>query len=169
MNLKIVSYFLGWVLKIEAACMVIPCMISVIMGESSWLGFLAAIGLSLALGFFLGRKKNRTGNFYVREGYAATALSWLVMSLIGALPFFISRKIPNYVDALFEIASGFTTTGSSILSDVEALGKGLLFWRSFSHWIGGMGVLVLLLAILPMSGGYHMQLMKAESPGPSVS
>ena len=169
MNFKIVSYILGWVLRIEAVCMLVPCVIALALGENTWTAFLIAITVAAVPGLFLGSKKLRTGNFFIREGYAATGLSWLVISLVGALPFFLSRRIPSFVDAFFEIISGFTTTGSSILSDVEALGKGLLFWRSFSHWIGGMGVLVLLLAILPMNSGYHMQFMKAESPGPSVS
>ena len=169
MNFKIVSYILGWVLKLEAIFMVIPMLIAFFLHEGTWPAFLIAIIVALIPGLLLSKKELKTGNFFIREGYAATALSWLVMSLIGALPFFLSHRIPNYIDAFFEIISGFTTTGSSILADVEALGKGLLFWRSFSHWLGGMGVLVLLLAILPMNGGYHMQFMKAESPGPSVS
>ena len=169
MNFKIVSYILGWVLKLEAAFMVIPMLIAIFLHEGTWPSFLIAILVALIPGLLLSRNDLKTGNFYIREGYAATALSWIVMSLVGALPFFLSHRIPNYIDAFFEICSGFTTTGSSILLDVEALGKGLLFWRSFSHWIGGMGVLVLVLAILPMNGGYHMQFMKAESPGPSVS
>ncbi len=169
MNLKIVSYFLGWVLLIEAIAMVIPLVIALALGESSWIWFLVSIGAVLIPGLLLSRKKMRTGNFFVREGYVATALGWIVLSLMGTLPFILSGKIPRFVDALFEITSGFTTTGASILNDVEELGYGLLFWRSFSHWLGGMGVLVLILAVLPMSGGYNMQVMKAESPGPSVS
>ena len=169
MNYKIISYFLGWVLKVEAIAMVIPFIISAALKEDSWPWFLACILFSGLLGLFLSRKKMRQGNFYIREGYVATGLSWLLMSLVGALPFYLSGRIPSYIDAFFEMSSGFTTTGSSILEDIDSLGKGLIFWRSFSHWIGGMGVLVLILAILPMNGGYHMQFMKAESPGPSVS
>jgi len=170
-NFRIVAYFLGWILEVEAASMVIPMIISMALGESDvWPWFLILIVVIAPLGFFLTRKRLfRKGNFYIREGYAATGLGWLLLSSVGALPFFLSGRMPNYVDCLFETASGFTTTGSSVLSDIEALGKGLLFWRSFTHWLGGMGVLVLILAILPMNGGYHMQLMKAESPGPSVS
>ena len=169
MNLKIVAYLIGWVLKIEAAALVIPGFVAIVYKEDTWYWFFICAVVSGAAGFFLSRKKNREGNFYSREGYAGTALSWLLMSLVGAFPFFLSGRIPNYVDALFEIVSGFTTTGASILSNVESLGRGLLFWRSFSHWLGGMGVLVLLLAILPFSGGTHMVIMKAESPGPQVS
>lgn len=170
MNFWIIAYFLGWILEVEAVSMVIPMIISAVLGENDvWPWFLLLIVILAPVGLILTRKRFRKGNFYVREGYAATGLGWIALSVFGALPFFLSGRIPNFVDALFETASGFTTTGSSVLSDVEALGKGLLFWRSFTHWLGGMGVLVLILAILPMNGGYHMQLMKAESPGPSVS
>ena len=170
MNLRIVAYLIGWVLKIEAVALLFPGVTAIIYRENTWYWFFICAAVTGALGFFLSRKKNRQGNFYSREGYAGTALSWLLMSVIGAFPFFLSGRIPNYVDALFEIVSGFTTTGASVLSDVESLGRGLLFWRSFSHWLGGMGVLVLLLAILPFSGGgSHMVIMKAESPGPQVS
>ena len=170
MNIRIIAYLIGWVLKIEAVALVFPGITAAIYHENTWYWFLICAAVSGALGVFLSRKKNRQGNFYSREGYAGTALAWLVMSVVGAFPFFLSGRIPNYLDALFEIVSGFTTTGATILSDVEALGKGLLFWRSFSHWLGGMGVLVLLLAILPFSGGGNqMVIMKAESPGPQVS
>ena len=170
MNFKIVSYFLGWVLKIEAAAMVVPCVIAMAYGEADvWPWFLACIAFDAAVGFLMSNKKFKDGNFFVREGYVSTALGWILLSLVGAFPFFLSGRIPKYIDALFEIASGFTTTGSSILADVEAMGYGLNMWRCLSHWLGGMGVLVLILAILPMNGGYHMQMMKAESPGPAVS
>lgn len=106
--------------------------------------------------------------FYMREGFAATSLSWIVISIVGAVPFVVAGCIPNPVDALFETVSGFTTTGASILPGVEDLPKGILFWRSFTHWIGGMGVLVFLLSLLPLTGGSHVNLMKAESPGPQV-
>ena len=170
MNLRIVAYLIGWVLKIEAVSMVVPGIIAAAYGEDTWYWFFICAAVAGGAGMLMSRKKNREGNFYTREGYAGTALSWLLMSIVGAFPFFLSGRIPNYLDALFEIVSGFTTTGASILSDVESLGRGLLFWRSFSHWLGGMGVLVLLLAILPFSGGgSHMVIMKAESPGPQVS
>ena len=170
MNGKIVVYFLGWVLLIEGVSLAIPCLISLILNEGDvWPWFLVTMAISVVPGLIAIRKKNRSGHFYAREGFLVTALGWILLSLIGALPFFLSGRIPNYMDALFETASGFTTTGSSVLSDVEALGKGLLFWRSFTHWIGGMGVLVLILAIMPHGGGESMQIMKAESPGPSVS
>ena len=170
MNFWIIAYFMGWILEVEAVSMIVPMIISIVLHESDvWPWFLLLIVILAPVGFILSRKFFRRGNFFVREGYAATGLGWILLSVLGALPFFLSGRIPHFVDALFETASGFTTTGSSVLSDVEALGKGLLFWRSFTHWLGGMGVLVLILAILPMNGGYHMQFMKAESPGPSVS
>ena len=170
MNYRIIAYLLGWVLKIEAVALVLPGITAIIYREDTWYWFFICAAFAGILGFYLSRKKNRQGNFYSREGYAGTALAWLTMSLIGALPFFLSGRIPHYIDALFEIVSGFTTTGASVLAEVEYLGRGLLFWRSFTHWLGGMGVLVLLLAILPFSGGgSHMVIMKAESPGPQVS
>ena len=126
--------------------------------------------LCLGAGVLLSMKKPEKTTYYAKEGYISVALGWIVMSIMGCLPFVFSGEIPFFFDALFEIISGFTTTGASILTDVEALSKCMLFWRSFSHWVGGMGVLVFILAILPLAGGEHnLQLMKAESPGPSVS
>ena len=126
MNFKIVSYFLGWVLKIEAAAMVVPCVIAMAHGEADvWPWFLVCIAFGAAVGFLMSNKKFKDGNFFVREGYVSTALGWILLSLVGAFPFFLSGRIPKYIDALFEIASGFTTTGSSILADVEAMGYGL--------------------------------------------
>ena len=113
-------------------------------------------------------RKPKDPVLYAREGFVIVSLSWIMLSLFGAIPFCISGVIPNYVDAVFETVSGFTTTGASILTDVEAMEHGLLFWRSFTHWIGGMGVLVFVLAVVPMNGGSHMNLMRAESPGPNV-
>ena len=169
MNYKSISYFVGWVLKIEALSMTVPFILSLFFGDGVWPFFLIGIAVAAGLGFLMSPKTFRNNTFFVREGYVATAIAWLMISAVGALPFFLSGRIPDFVDAMFETASGFTTTGSSILSDVEHLGKSLLFWRSFIHYFGGMGVLVLVLAILPVDGGYHMQLMKAESPGHSVS
>lgn len=115
--------------------------------------------------------KNAERKFYAREGLATTGIAWIVMSLVGCLPFYISKEIPQFIDALFEIVSGFTTTGSSILTDIESMSRGLLYWRSFSHWVGGMGVLVFLMAVVPLSGknsGFTLHILRAESPGPSV-
>ena len=120
------------------------------------------------LGFLCTRKKPKVRMFFAREGFVLVSLGWLVLSFFGCLPFVLSGEIPHFIDALFEIVSGFTTTGSSILPEVEKLSKASLIWRSFSHWIGGMGVLVFILAILPMAGDYDMHIMRAESPGPSV-
>lgn len=169
MNYSIIFYIIGWILNIEAAFMVLPCLTALIYQEKSGFSFVITIVLCLAVGLPLVLRKPANRIFYLREGFITTSLSWIVLSCMGALPFLLSGYISNPVDALFETVSGFTTTGASILSDVEALPYCLLLWRSFTHWIGGMGVLVFLLIMLPLTGGSHMNLMKAESPGPSVS
>lgn len=168
MNYSVVIYILGWIMEIEAAFLALPGIVSAIYGEKGGFAFLwVALGSAVA-GSMIILHKPKNMRFYLREGFATVALSWILMSVIGCLPFVINGDIPHFADALFEMISGFTTTGATVLSDVEGLTKGSLFWRSFSHWIGGMGVLVFLLAIVPMAGGSHMNLMKAESPGPSV-
>lgn len=169
MNYSIVFYIIGWILNIEAAFMLLPCAVSLLCQEKAGWAFVITIILCLCIGVPLTIHKPSNKVFYLREGFVSTSLSWIVLSCMGALPFLFSGFIQNPVDALFETVSGFTTTGASILTDVEALPFCLLFWRSFTHWIGGMGVLVFLLILLPMTGGSHMNLMKAESPGPSVS
>lgn len=169
MNYSIVLYILGCVLKFESAFLVLPALVGLIYREHASVFYLAVAVLCLILGVLLTHKKPRSTNLYTREGFVAVALSWIIMSIFGAIPFVLTGDIPFYVDALFETISGFTTTGSSILTDVESISKASLFWRSFSHWIGGMGVFVFIMAILPMMGGSTMNLMKAESPGPSVS
>lgn len=169
MNYSIVLYILGCVLKFESAFLVLPALVGLIYREHASVSYLAVAILCLILGVLLTHKKPRSTNLYTREGFVAVALSWIIMSIFGAIPFVLTGDIPFYVDALFETISGFTTTGSSILTDVESISKASLFWRSFSHWIGGMGVFVFIMAILPMMGGSTMNLMKAESPGPSVS
>ncbi len=169
MNYSIVFYIIGWILNMEAAFMLLPCAVALIYREPSGWAFAVTILASLCIGIPLTIKKPANRVFYLREGFVTTSLSWILLSCIGALPFCISGYIPNPVDAVFETVSGFTTTGASILNDVEALSHCMLFWRSFTHWIGGMGVLVFLLILLPMTGGSNMNLMKAESPGPSVS
>ncbi|WP_077534790.1 TrkH family potassium uptake protein [Massiliimalia massiliensis] len=168
MNLCMIVYILGWILLCEGALLVLPLMVSVYYAEPTWHAFLITIAICLALGALLVHRKPRNRVFYLREGFVSTALSWIVISIMGALPFLLTGAISDPIDALFETVSGFTTTGASILSDVEALPKSLLFWRSFTHWIGGMGVLVFLLTLLPLTGGSHVNLMKAESPGPQV-
>ena len=169
MNYSIVLYILGCVLKFESAFLVLPALVGLIYREHASVSYLAVAVLCLILGVLLTHKKPRSTNLYTREGFVAVALSWIIMSIFGAIPFVLTGDIPFYVDALFETISGFTTTGSSILTDVESISKASLFWRSFPHWIGGMGVFVFIMAILPMMGGSTMNLMKAESPGPSVS
>lgn len=170
MNFSMIIYVLGWVLKLEAGIMILPIICALIYQEFWAVQALAVSAvLALVIGTLATIKGPKRTDYYAREGFVICALSWIVMSLIGALPFYLTGTIPSYIDAVFEIVSGFTTTGASILAEVEHLGKGLLFWRSFSHWVGGMGVLVLVLTILPLGGGYNMMIMKAESPGPDVS
>lgn len=159
---------LGWVILIEAGLLTCPSLVALIYGEPEGVVFLACAGGAALAGILLCLRKPANSNIYAKEGFVIVAISWVVLSLIGAMPLCISGAIPGYVDALFEIVSGFTTTGGSILRDVEAMPNSVLFWRSFSHWIGGMGVLVFMLAILPLTGGSNIHLMRAESPGPSV-
>ena len=171
MNYKMMGRFIAQILSIEGFFMIPALLISLFRAENpaifGFLCTLAAIVVIAGILFLLCR--NAPSAFYAREGLVCVGASWVVLSLIGCLPFYISREIPCYVDAFFEIVSGFTTTGSSILPNVEALSKGLLYWRSFSHWLGGMGVLVFLLAFTGEKGkGFTMHLLRAESPGPSV-
>ena len=146
MNYSMIFYIIGWILNLEAAFMLPSCLVALIYQESSGWSLVAAVLLCLLIGLPLVTRKPKNRVFYLREGFATTALCWIVLSCVGALPFVLSGYIPNPVDALFETVSGFTTTGASILTDVEALPHCLLFWRSFTHWVGGMGVLVLFLA-----------------------
>lgn len=169
MNYRIITYIVGWVFNLQAIFMVLPILTAVIYGEKDIFAFFAAIIICLGIGLPLTRKKPSNKVFYIKDGCVAVALSWVVLSITGAIPFVLSGSIPHPIDAIFETVSGFTTTGASILAEVESLSKSTLFWRSFTHWIGGMGVLVFLLSLLPLAGGYHMNLMRAESPGPSVS
>ncbi len=155
-------------MTIEAAFMLFPCLVAAIYSEKSGFAFLICAVVFGIIGRLMTLKKPKNSVFYAKEGFVAVALSWILLSIIGAIPFYVSGEIPSVVDAMFEIVSGFTTTGASILTDVESLSKCMLFWRSFSHWIGGMGVLVFILAILPMAGGQNIYLMRAESPGPVV-
>lgn len=168
MNTSIIRYTLGHVLRLEGILMLLPLIVSFIYGEQCGLYFLFVALGSYLVGLLLSLKKPKDNVFYLKEGCVITALSWILMSIAGCLPFVLSGEIPSFTDALFETVSGFTTTGASILSDIESLSHCMLFWRSFTHWIGGMGVLVFLLAIIPMGGGSNMNLMRAESPGPSV-
>lgn len=168
MNYAMIAYVIGWILNCEGFLMLLPCLTAVIYQETAGFSFAAAMALCFLFGVPLTVRKPKNIVFYTKEGFVSVSLSWIVLSVMGSLPFLFSGSITNPVDALFETVSGFTTTGASILSDVEALPRCILFWRSFTHWIGGMGVLVFILSLLPLTGGYHMNLMKAESPGPSV-
>lgn len=168
MNGSIIRYLLGQVLKIEGTLMLLPCVTAVCYQENEGFAFLTVAAACELLGLLMSWKKPPDTVFYLKEGCVTTALSWILMSIFGALPFMLTGEIPSFTDAVFETVSGFTTTGSSILLDVEAMSHTSLIWRSFTHWIGGMGVLVFLLAIVPLNGGSHMNLMRAESPGPSV-
>ncbi len=169
MNYRVVLHTLGWVVGFEAVCMVLPLICSLLYHEPLIYVYLISIGLCLLASALLLSVRVRRKSMYAKEGFAIVALSWIVISIFGAVPFFVSGCIPNFANALFETASGFTTTGASVLSDVESVAKSLLFWRSFTHWIGGMGVLVFLVAVLPLAGGSNLYLIKAESPGPSVN
>ncbi len=169
MNRKMVFYMLGQILKLEAGIMFIPLITSLIYSEKCVWVFLITIVISATLGFALTLiNKPRDKTFFAKEGFVIVALSWLFLSIIGALPFFISGEIPNYIDALFETVSGFTTTGATILSNVEGLSKGIAMWRSLTHWVGGMGILVLVVALLPTDSGRSIHIIRAEMPGPTV-
>lgn len=169
MNYRMITYVLGWILVFEALFMAVPIITALVYAENVVWSYAGAAGICAASGGLLIMKKPQKTSLYAREGEVIVALSWVTLSLFGALPLWISGEIPSFVDALFETVSGFTTTGASILSDVEALSMASRMWRSFSHWVGGMGVLVFIMAFLPLSGARNMHIMKAESPGPSVS
>lgn len=169
MNYRMISYILGWILIFEGLFLTVPIITGAVFGESALISYLIALGICLLIGALLVLKKPKNKQLFAREGCVIVALSWIVLSLFGSLPFIISGEIPSFIDALFETVSGFTTTGASILSDVEKLSHASLMWRSFTHWVGGMGVLVFIMAFIPLSGAQNMHIMKAESPGPSVS
>ena len=164
-----IGFVIGRILLTEAALLMLPMAVAAAYGEAV-LPFLIPALLLAVIGLALGLKAPKRSSLYARDGFAVVALAWVLMSVFGAMPFVISGDIPNFVDAFFETVSGFTTTGASILTEIEPLGRGVLFWRSFTHWVGGMGVLVFVMAILPMSAGdgHGMHLMRAEVPGPSV-
>jgi len=168
MNISIIRFILGHILKIEGAVLLLPCFTAVIYREKEGYTYLAVATVCAIIGMLMTRRRPKNFIFYQKEGCVATALGWIFMSVFGCLPFVFTGEIPSFTDALFETVSGFTTTGGSILSDVEALSHCSTLWRCFTHWIGGMGVLVFLLAIIPMSGGSHINLMRAESTGASV-
>lgn len=167
MNIRMIGFVLGRILLVEAGLLTLPLAVALLYREPAmpWLITMAALVVCGALLSF--RKPERTA-LYAKDGFAAVALVWLLMSAFGALPFVLSGDILHYVDAFFETVSGFTTTGASILPAVEPLSRGSLFWRSFTHWVGGMGVLVFVMAILPMSDGHTMHILRAEMPGPTA-
>ncbi len=167
MNYRMIAKSIGNLLMVEAACMLPSFLVSLIYMESDLPAFAWSIALAMLGGFALTCLKARTPDLYARDGYAVVALGWVLMSVIGALPFLFSGAIPRPVDAVFESISGFTTTGATILRDIERLPHGILFWRSFTHWMGGMGVLVMMIAILPSVKANTIHILRAESPGPT--
>ncbi|MBQ5333135.1 MAG: TrkH family potassium uptake protein [Oscillospiraceae bacterium] len=169
MNFRMIIYILGWILVFETLFLLIPLITAIVFGEGCVTAVLLTIAICLTVGGLLIIKKPKNTVLYSREGFVIVSMSWIVLSLFGALPFVFSGSIPNFIDALFETVSGFTTTGASILAEVETMPKAMLMWRSFIHWVGGMGVLVFIMAFIPLSGGQNIHIMKAESPGPSVS
>ena len=172
MNYSVIKRIVGWLLVFEAIFLLVPTLTAVVYGEWETLeSILSTLLLCLGLGGICMLGKPKSTAIYAKEGMVIVALSWIILSIFGALPFWLSREIPSYIDALFETVSGFTTTGATIMPSgeaIEALPKSLLMWRSFTHWVGGMGVLVFIMAFLPLSGGRNMYIMKAESPGPIV-
>ena len=169
MNRKMIIYMLGKIMMVETGLLCLPILCGLIYGEQSTLWFLVTALISASLGLLMtgiGKSKDKT--FFAKEGFVIVSLAWIMISAVGALPFFLSGQIPNYINAFFETVSGFTTTGASILPDVTVLDRCMLFWRSFTHWVGGMGILVFVMAILPTESGRTMHIMRAEVPGPVV-
>ena len=169
MNYAMIRYLIGWMLGVESVFLLLPTLTAVIYQENVVTAYLGAAAICLAFAALFCHKRPANPRFYAREGFVTVALCWIVLAVTGALPFLFSGEIPSVVDALFETISGFTTTGSTIVTDVESLSHAALLWRSLTHWVGGMGVLVFMLIILPLAGGHTIYLMRAESPGPSVS
>lgn len=163
MNHSIIRYILCRVIELTGILLLFPCVIALIYREKQGFVFSGVAAGCLILGSIGKRWKAKSTVFYAREGFVTVSLSWIVISLIGALPFYLTGEISSYVDAIFETVSGLTTTGGTILADVETISYTTQFWRCFTHWIGGMGVLVLIMAIMPLSGSYNMHLMRAES------
>lgn len=168
MNYRMVFYNIGRILLVEAALLTFPAIGAIIYNEDTLISFALTIAALTAVGLPAVRKKPENTAIYAKDGYVIVALTWILMSLFGAMPFYFSGHIPHFIDAFFETVSGFTTTGSTILNNIESLPKSLLFWRSFTHWIGGMGILVFVIAILPKTESSSMHIMRAEVPGPTV-
>lgn len=169
MNYSMIRYTLGTLLLFESVFFAVPLICAAIYWESAFFAFLISALICLGVGLLLSMKKPKRTELYARDGFVIVSLCWIVISLFGALPFMFTGATTSFTDALFETVSGFTTTGASIFHEVESLPKSLLMWRSFTHWVGGMGVLVFIMAFLPLSGGQNMHIMRAESPGPEVS
>ena len=169
MNYKMIRYIIGMILVAESAFMVLPMLVSVFYGEYDVLmPFVYSILAAAFTGLIFGIKKPKNDLVFAKESYISVAAGWIFVSIFGAMPFYLSGAIPSVVDALFETVSGFTTTGATILSSVESLPKGILFWRAFTHWIGGMGIIMFLLMLTQFSEGHSLYIMKAEVPGPTV-
>lgn len=169
MNRRMVFYMLSHMLEATAVMLILPLIVSVIYNERCFWAFLITIGIALLVGIpmsVMSRTENHV--IYAKEGFVTVALAWIALSAVGAFPFVISGEIPSYVDAFFETVSGFTTTGASILTDIESMSRGILFWRSFTHWIGGMGVLVFIMAIVPSVTDRSIHILRAEMPGPII-
>ncbi len=169
MNFSMIRYTLGWLLIFESVFFSVPLITAAVYWEGAFFSFLLAALVSLGAGLLLTMKKPNNTDLYAKDGFVIVSLSWIIISIFGALPFMFTGSTTSFIDALFETVSGFTTTGASIFVEVESLPKSILIWRSFTHWIGGMGVLVFIMAFLPLSGGQNMHIMRAESPGPEVS
>jgi trk system potassium uptake protein TrkH len=169
MNYRMIKYTLGWLLLFETGFFLVPVITAAVYGERAILSFGFAMLICAAVATLLLIGKPRDKTLYAREGFVIVALSWIFLSVFGSLPFMFTKTIPSFIDALFETVSGFTTTGASVLAEVESLPRSILMWRSFTHWVGGMGVLVFMMAFLPLGGAKNMHIMRAESPGPSVS
>lgn len=168
MNIRMIVYMIGRMLGVEGLLLLIPAFVSFLYGEKSGIAFLLTAAILLVIFLAAGRKKPKDTSIYGKEGLALVGMAWILWSLFGALPFFLSGSIPNYLDAFFETVSGFTTTGSTILTDIEALPQGMLFWRALTHWVGGMGVLVFVMVLLSLDDDGSMYLMRAEVPGPEA-
>ena len=169
MNTKSIRFILGWILNIEALLMLLPVATAVVYREEEGIAYALVMAVCAAVGALMTYKKPNNPSFYAKEGFVCTALGWILMSAFGCVPFMLTGEIPSFIDAMFEMVSGFTTTGASVVLNVEELSHCTNMWRCFSHWIGGMGILVFMLAIVNMEGGQGIHLLRAESPGPTVS
>lgn len=162
-----IIYILGCVLELVGAALTVPFAVGLIYSEKQAWSYLIVAGVSVLIGTLLILRKPKNNKLFAKEGFVAVALSWVTMSIVGSIPFMITKEIPSFMTAFFEIVSGFTTTGATNLTEVESLSHASLFWRSETHWLGGVGVIIFILAVVRMTGGYSIQLMRAESPGPS--